>query len=247
MATPADIIDVVSDQLGVARATVALQDRMLVTSGHREITGRGRAARGSPEGAAALLLAVAATPLSGPGIKETAVHYERYARLFAKAASGERTTWPLKHLEQLPAGHSLHEAVAAIIVLLGKGVSQASDIFSEAKPDADGVNTDLDIEVELDAPAPSAAIVIRATQWKAHATKQLNTQDNLPFFEEEQIARFECRLEYRATLDDMKEYLDTLPIHPVAGRRPPDLKQTRKFSRATLAHVAALFSGKARL
>ena len=187
MVTPAKIIDVVSEQLGVARATVAMQDRMLVTSGHRIITGRGRAARGSPEGAAALLLAVAATPLSGPGIKETAIHYERYSRLFAKTRSGELVTWPLKHLEHLRAGHTLHEAVAAIIVLLGRGISQASDLFSEAMPDADNIETHLSMDVELDAPAPSAAIVIRAQQWKAYPTGQLYIDESLPAFEGDEL------------------------------------------------------------
>jgi hypothetical protein len=247
MATPANIIDVVSDQLGVARATVAMQDRMLVTSGHRMITGRGRAARGSPEGAAALLLAVAATPLSGPGIKETALHYERYSRLFARTRSGELVTWPLKHLEHLRAGHTLHEAVAAIIVLLGRGISQASDLFAEAKPDADGIDTHLSMEVELDAPTPSAAIAIRAQQWKAHPTGRHHTDDGLPAYEGDRIASFEYRVEYHATFDDMKKYLDTLPLHPIAGRRSPDLTEKRKFSLATLAHVAALFSDKTKL
>jgi hypothetical protein len=247
MVTPASIIDVVSDQLGVARATVALQDRMLVTSGHRVITGRGRAARGSPEGAAALLLAVAATPLSGPGVKETAIHYERYARLFARASSGEPVTWRLKHLNQLAPGHSLHEAVAAIIVILGKGVSQASDLFPEAEPDTDGVSTDLRIEVEVKAPIPTAAIDIRAVQWRAYPTGKLDSLDGLPTFEEERVASFDYRVEYQATLDDLQTYSDTLPPHPIAGRRTPDLMQTRKFSRSTLAHIAALFSDQVTL
>src|SRR5689334_13128024 len=114
MVAPSDIIDVVSDQLGVARATVAMQDRILVKSGYRPITGRGRSARGSPEGASALLIAVAATPLSGPGVKETSVHYERYAHLGATAKSGDWTSWPVKHLNELPSGHSFQAAIAAI-------------------------------------------------------------------------------------------------------------------------------------
>ncbi|MCK1469251.1 hypothetical protein [Bradyrhizobium sp. CW10] len=247
MATPANIIDVVSDQFGVARATVAMQDRMLVTSGHRMITGRGRAARGSPEGAAALLLAVAATPLSGPGIKETAIHYERYSHLLAASPTGELVTWPLKHLKQLRAGHSLHEAVAAIIILLGRGVSQASDLFADARPDANGITTDLSMEVELAAPTPSAAIVIRAHQWNAYPTGQFHPDDNLPVLDRDRVAMYECRVEYSATFDDMQKYLETLPLHPIAGRRSPDLTQKRKFSLATLAHVAALFSDKTKL
>jgi hypothetical protein len=247
MVAPANIINVISDQLGVARATVAMQDRMLVTSGHRLITGRGRAARGSPDSAAALLLAVAATPLSGPAVKETAVHYERYARLLATAPSGEGATWPLKHLSQLAPGHSLHAAIAVIIVALGEGVAQACDLFTDAQPDANGISTDLSIDVELDAPMPSAAVVVRAVQWRAHATGLRHPDDGLPTFNEEKVARFECRVEYRPTHDEAENYLNTLPRHPGVGRRSPDLRQTRTFTLATLAHVAALFSDRVKL
>ena len=51
---------------------------------------------------------------------------------------------------------------------------------------------------------------------------------------------FEYRVEYCATFDDMKKYSDTLPLHPIAGRRLPDLTEKRKFSLVTLAHVARL-------
>ncbi|WP_139024912.1 hypothetical protein [Bradyrhizobium sp. STM 3843] len=244
MTAPSNIIDAVSDLLGVARATVALQDRMLVTSGHRSITGRGRAARGSPESAAALLLAVAATPLSGPGVKETAVHYERYARLAAIAESGDWAAWPLKHLGSLPAGHSLHEAIAAIIVALGEGVTQASDLFLDAAPDADGVTTDLRIDVELEAPWPHAAITIRADQRRYYQTGEVDPADGVPIFHEDCIAQFKCRIEYRQTREEAEKYFDTLPRHPKAGRRTPDLRQTRRFTIATLAHIAALFSNR---
>jgi hypothetical protein len=247
MVTPSDIIDVVSDQLGVARATVAMQDRMLVTSGFRPITGRGRAARGSPDGASALLIAVAATPLSGPGVKETAVHYERYAHLAATTQSGEWASWKVKHLDQLAPGHSLHAAIAAIIRALGEGATQASDLFAEANPDGSGVHTQLTIDVELGAPMPSAAIAIRADQLRYFEFDQLNPHDGLPIFDEECVDRFECRVEYRQTFEDAEKYLETLPIHPEVGRRSPDLSQTRTFTIATLAHLAALFSKREKL
>ena len=246
MVTPSDIIDVVSDQLGVARATVAMQDRMLVTSGYRPITGRGRAARGTPDGASALLIAVAATPLSGPGVKETAVHYERYAHLAAIARSGDWTSWQIKHLDQLAPGHSLHAAIATIIRALSEGVTQASDLFADANPDGGDVYTQLTIDVELGAPAPSAAIEIRAEQLRYFESGRLNPHDGLPIFDEECVDRFECRVEYRQTLDEAEKYLATLPIHPVVGRRSPDLRQTRTFSIATLAHIAGLFSKRGR-
>jgi hypothetical protein len=179
MVTPANIIDVISDQFGVPRATVAMQDRMLVTSGHRLITGRGRAARGSPDGAAALLLAVAATPLSGPAIKDTAVHYERYARLLATTPSGECTTWQVKHLNNLEPGHSPHAAIAAIIALFGEGISQPCDLFADALPDANGISSDVSIDVELRAPTPTAEIVVRAVQRRARLTELRNPVDEL--------------------------------------------------------------------
>jgi hypothetical protein len=241
MVTPANIIDVVSDQLGVARATVAMQDRMLVTSGYRPITGRGRAARGSPDGASALLIAVAATPLSGPGVKETAVHYERYARLAATES------WPVKHLDQLAPGHSLHEAITAIIGVLGEGTAQASDLFAHATPDTDDIFTNLAIDIELGAPMPSAAIAIRAEQLRYHVSGHLNPHDSSPSFDQECVARFGCRVEYRQTFDEAEKYLETLPMHPIAGRRSPDLSQTRTFTIATLAHIAALFSDRVKL
>ncbi|WP_416193170.1 hypothetical protein [Nitrobacter sp. TKz-YC01] len=252
MVTPANIINVVSDQFGVHRATVSMHDRMLVTSGHRKITGRGNAARGSPDSAAALLLAVAATPLSGAAIKETAIHYERYARLLATCHGGGWDSWQVKHLDQLAPGHSLHEAIAAVIVALGAGIAQACDLFEEAVPDTDDILTDLAIDVELDAPTPSAAIFIRAEQWRYHLMGELPAGGDLTIeqraiFQDERVAQFESRVEYRQTFEDTTEYLDTLPLHPIVGRRSPDLKQKRVFTIATLAHVAALFSDRVKL
>ncbi|NEU95232.1 hypothetical protein [Bradyrhizobium uaiense] len=194
-----------------------------------------------------MILAVAATPLSGPGVKETAVHYERYARLAATALSGDWASWPLKHLDKLAAGHALQEAIAAIIVALGEGAAQAADLFADATPDANGIATHLSIDVELGAPMPSAAISIQARQLRYYESGRINRDDGLPIFDEECVARFEYRVEYRQTFDEAEKYLETLPLHPIAGRRSPDLRQTRTFTIATLAHVAALFSDRVKL
>jgi hypothetical protein len=247
MVTPTEIIEVVSDQFGVSRATVAMQDRMLVTSGHRPITGRGRAARGSPEGASALLLAVAATPLSGPGVKETAIHYERYAHLMATTLKGDPASWPVKHLDLLAPGHSLHEAVTVLIGALCSGLAQARDLFADAMPDADRLSTDLSIDIELNAPRPHAAIVIRAEQIQYNESGRYRAATDIPIFDEERVAVFECRVEYRQTAEHLEEWSETLPPNPLGGRRLPDLRQTRTFSLATLARVAALFSDRVRL
>ncbi len=68
MPTPAQIIDVVSLRLGVHRKTVSLYDRLLVVHGYRKVSGRGRSAVTTFSDAAALIIAVAATPITGAAL-----------------------------------------------------------------------------------------------------------------------------------------------------------------------------------
>jgi hypothetical protein len=243
MTAPAAIIDVVARHMGIPRATVAVQDRMLVTSGHRRITGRGRAARSTPDDAAAILLAIAATPLAGPAVKETVLNYERYAGLIAANATGELHTWELRHLSELRPGHTLKEALTAIITAIANGAKQASDLWKEAKPDKGEITTDLSVTVELEAPTPTATIKIVAVQMKPiFFTAKHCPADAAPWFLDEPVATFSAQGTYYATEAMLERYMESLPLMPSGARESPDLSQVRRFTLATIKPVAMLFS-----
>ncbi|MCK1472831.1 hypothetical protein [Bradyrhizobium sp. CW10] len=235
MTSPSTIIDVVSDRLGVARATVAMQDRMLVTSGHRQITGRGRSARSTPADAAALILAVAATPLSGPGVKETAMNFERYAGLVATDESGQPASFEIKPLFNLGAGHTLQVGLAGIIAMLAEGNHRASDLIEVFPKDEPEDEISIGILVELETPTPKARIHFEIEQRKSWATVDGETRQL------ELLSRAVTRLDYLPSPGTLENYLETLPRLGTGLWRPSDLTQTRRFSHETIQPVADLF------
>jgi hypothetical protein len=155
--TPADIIDVIAARLSFPRKTVAQQDRLLVINGERKISGRGRSAVALPSDAAALLVAVAATPISGPAINIT--NYQSYANLHAvRLPAGKLGSWQsIDSLRALPEGHTLLEALSRIIDCLSKGT---------LLPDVDGVTPrrgafPYHVNIGVDLYAPSSRATIR--------------------------------------------------------------------------------------
>ncbi|MCK1310806.1 hypothetical protein [Bradyrhizobium sp. 45] len=90
-------------------------------NGQWKISGRGRSATASPSDAAALLIAVAATPISGPAM--SIANYESYANLHAvDLLKGNIGSWlTIESLCGLSDGHSLLEALSWIIDHLSKG------------------------------------------------------------------------------------------------------------------------------
>lgn len=213
-----------------------MQDRMLVTSGHRQITGRGRSARSSPADAAALILAVAATPLSGPSVKETATYYERYADLVATEESGHPASFEIKPLVHLGAGHTLHDALAAIIAMLAGGNERASHLIEGLPEDEPEDETSIAILVELEMPTPMARIHFQIEQRKF----QWVTLDGKPH-QLEFLRKAVSQMTYISRPEALEKYLETLPKLGVGLWRPSDLTQTRKFTHETLRPVADLF------
>jgi hypothetical protein len=107
-----------ADTLGVPRATVAQYDRVLAENGLRSSGGRGlSAAKVTAADAANLLIAIMASPISGAAIKDAAKTCKSYGGL-RSVVTGLRQKGrfhAFNRLANLPAKHSLREALVALI------------------------------------------------------------------------------------------------------------------------------------
>jgi hypothetical protein len=159
--TPADIIDVISTRLPFPKKTVAQHDRLLVVNGQRRISGRGRSAAASPSDAAALLVAVAATPIAGPAINIAS--YQSYANLHAvHLPQGRFGSWEqIDSLRDLADGHTLVEALARIIECLANGTLLPDN--TEASYHQNALPYHIAISVDLYAPVARATVTIERT------------------------------------------------------------------------------------
>ncbi|MBR0959521.1 hypothetical protein [Bradyrhizobium japonicum] len=161
MPTPADIIDVISTRLSFPKKTVAQHDRLLVVNGQRRISGRGRSATASPCDAAALLVAVAATPIAGPAIN--IANYRSYANLRAvHVPPGKFGSWEqIDSLRELADGHTLVEALARIIGRLANGTLLPGN--NEVTHQKNAFPHHIGISVALYAPMARATVRIERT------------------------------------------------------------------------------------
>jgi hypothetical protein len=210
--TPADIIDVISRRLSFPRKTISQQDRLLVINGQRKISGRGRSAMASPTDAAALLIAVAATPIAGPAIN--IVNYQSYANLHAvHLPPGKLGSWQnIDSLRDLPDGHTLLEALSRIIDCLSKGALLA-DGKGNMTPQGE-YPYHINVHVDLYAPVSRATVRIERT-----------TENSM----EPDLAE---SLHYYRTIDN--ETIAPLDVQI-------DFAQTRSFGIRTLWSLAQLF------
>jgi hypothetical protein len=143
--------------LGIPVATVIQYDRQLAESGLRTKGGRGlSAAAVTPRDAANLLIAIAASPLAGPTVKEAVRTCEAYGSLkeLERVSLIERfPKFGLPTLASLPAGHSLREALSVLIDSAGKG-----ETFHI--PDREGpLTADFCFVVRFEGPQPWAEIL----------------------------------------------------------------------------------------
>jgi hypothetical protein len=177
---PADIIDVISTRLSFPRKTVAQHDRLLVINGYRKISGRGRSASATPDDAAALLVAVAATPIAGPAI--SIANFKSYANLKgANVLLGKVSTWKeVDALRDLADGHTLLEAIGKIIDCVSKN-ALLSNI--NGSPRIDDQYFDVQVSVELHAPSPRAAITIEHAPDGCHESDFVERLDYYPLGE----------------------------------------------------------------
>jgi hypothetical protein len=131
-------------------------DRQLAESGLRSKGGRGRSAAAiTARDAANLLIAIAASPLVGPTVKEAVRTCEAYGSLKALQRASWIDRFPklgLPTLASLPPSHSLGEALSALIDAVGKG-----EIFQI--PDREGpLTADFSFAIRFDGPEPWAEI-----------------------------------------------------------------------------------------
>jgi hypothetical protein len=119
MATPGQLVTIMANALGMPAATVGQYDRVLAENGLRSKSGRGpSAARVTAGDMANLLLAIMASPISGAAIKDAARTCHAYGALpnIERAALRPNLRLAgLKRLADLPAKHSLHDALVALI------------------------------------------------------------------------------------------------------------------------------------
>jgi hypothetical protein len=144
MASPGELVAVMADTLGVPTATVAQYDRVLAENGLRSSGGRGlSAAKVTPVDAANLLLAIMGSPISGAAIKEAAKTCKSYGglRSVLRGLRQKGRLHAFKRVANLPAGHSLREALVALI------------------EDADAVANAV-VVIQLDSPSPGGQINI---------------------------------------------------------------------------------------
>src|SRR3569833_1510608 len=86
MPYPRQLVTAIAESFGIPEATVALHDRLLAEAGLRTSGGRGRsAAKVNTDDAANLLIAVAAEPITGPTVRDSAQTVRKYALLPAWA------------------------------------------------------------------------------------------------------------------------------------------------------------------
>jgi hypothetical protein len=157
MATPGQLVDGLAVSLGIPVATVIQYDRQLAESGLRTKWGRGRSAAAvTSQDAANLLIAIAASPLAGPTVKEAVRTCEAYGSLQVLQRASWIDKFPklgLPTLATLPPSHSLRKALSVVIDGVGKG-----EIFQI--PGREGPRTaDFSFAVRFEGPEPWAEIV----------------------------------------------------------------------------------------
>jgi hypothetical protein len=157
MATPGQLVETMAGSLGISVGTVIQYDRQLAESGLRSKGGRGvSAAAVTARDAANLLIAIAASPLAGPTVKEAVRTCEVYGSLKVLRRASWIDRFPkfgLPTLASLPASHSLREALSVLIDGAGKG-----EIFHI--PDREGpLTADFSFGIRFEGPQPWAEIL----------------------------------------------------------------------------------------
>ena len=119
MASPGELVQVMSNVLGIPKATITQYDRILAENGLRSMAGRGRsAARVSPQDAAHLLIAVASNFPSGTFARDAASICKKFSSLTSVPLGGPKRNFGrlgVTALDSLPDGHSFGEALSALI------------------------------------------------------------------------------------------------------------------------------------
>ncbi|MGJ5206125.1 hypothetical protein [Bradyrhizobium sp. HKCCYLR20261] len=194
MPTPADIINVISTRFAFPRKSVAQHDRLLVVNGQRRISGRGRSATAQPSDAAALLVAVAATPIAGPAISISS--YQSYANLRAvHLPPGRFSSWKqIESLRELADGHTLVESLSLIIGRLAKGLLLPEN--GEGMLPQGAYPYHIDINVVLHAPMARASVRIERTPENSSEPDLSESLHYYPAAEDKKITRSDNQIDF---------------------------------------------------
>lgn len=172
MASPKELVSVVADITGLEEGTVILHDRNLLLAGLRSPGMRGRGvSRVNAQDAAHLLIAV----IAAHSVKDSARAVQRHGQM----RLDERWSLPflpIPELKALPAGHTLVDAVTALIEsgISGSLPAAAAQACGEEQDLAGDGKVGIEIKVTARNPAPGPRIRIALLDPEEAETHQYN-------------------------------------------------------------------------
>lgn len=234
MASPGEMVKRVAEVLGAPEATVTVHDRNLAAAGLRTKGGRGKSAAKMTAGDVAnLLLAVAGSSM----VKDTVQTVEDFADLPARGGekSGEvngkiqhhgnapdvweLADFPVNSLKKLPSGHTLKDALVALIEAAADGsLSAAIEGLPRKEVQGHKIPNPFRIEVTLFGPYPQATVRIYCNTFsEKHSYSKIPTD-----------------------MEALTKWSKELEADP---QFQGDLKQIREFSSKTLMAMGDLLKG----
>lgn len=236
MPTPGQLIEVVSDTLGVPAATVFQHDRALVEAGYRRATVRGRSASVTTHDAANLVIAIVGAPPFGPTVKESADTLKKYGRLPAQAAGPylEAGAWA-RTMPALKTGHTFASALAEILECLSSGrFESAIGIWPELKL----VMTPELVSQQASQPLPDGTTILPVGVWDP-GTVDIDVEVRWP------RANAEIKITGRISHPFPNKEEEALRYFSIPRStkflKQPELLQSRSFSETALIPISSLF------
>lgn len=159
MASPKELVGVVADVMGLAEGTVILHDRNLLAAGLRSQGQRGRGtSRVTSRDAARLLIGIA----GAHSVKDTVNAVERQGQMRHGAGAWSIPFLPIPELSALPVGHTLVEALSALIDagVSGSLTAAASEAYGAEVDLARDSEVGVVIRVVIGNPVPTGRIMI---------------------------------------------------------------------------------------
>ena len=162
MATASQVVQAIAEVTGVPVTTVVQIDRVLTASGLRAVGGRGRGAPAvTPRDAAAMLMAT----IGSSTVKDSGRPVERHGRMMSNG-----TVLGIADLDDLPADHTFHDALAVLLTLGGRG-----DLG-----EAEEINPDLPVRVTVLEPMTWSEISVGEVT-RVYAIPRKGNRGNLDF------------------------------------------------------------------
>lgn len=237
MVSPRELAEAVASVTGIPAPTVVAYDRNLAIAGLRTTGGRGRSGPDmTPRDAAALLIALSGSTQ----VKDAVSAFETYAPLLSRSyapqarasdedgASGrwDLSELPIPELQALPANHSFHDALSALIEASANGSYMRAIEKAREKVQA---NKRLWVpvwgpQISVIGPHPQVVFRIMGHRFSEdHAYRPENVFDRYPEADHLQIK------------EDNKK--------TIAKYGNGDLTQIREFTGVTIQAIGELFKG----